>query len=155
MFQQQDESIKTAAEKNATLIIANDPDSDRLAAAELHGTEWRAFNGNELGALLGWWVWQQFRADEAHRDVPSSDCCMISSAVSSKILETLSKKEGFQWYETLTGFKWMSNLAIELQHSQSKRILLAFEEAIGFMVSKLFCLMCEIKTNCYCLIGTT
>lgn len=128
----QDESIRTATESNSTLIIANDPDSDRLAASELHGTEWRVFNGNELGALLGWWIWSQF--EERNKGaVPKSDVFMTSSAVSSKILETIAKREGFTWFETLTGFKWMGNYAVDL-HVKGKTVLFAFEEAIGFMV---------------------
>lgn len=127
-----DESIRTATESNSTLIIANDPDSDRLAASELHGTEWRVFNGNELGALLGWWIWSQF--EERNKGaVPKSDVFMTSSAVSSKILETIAKREGFTWFETLTGFKWMGNYAVDL-HVKGKTVLFAFEEAIGFMV---------------------
>lgn len=128
-----DEAMKTAAESNSSLIIVNDPDSDRTAAAELNGNEWRVFNGNEIGALLGWWLWHQFRGNPANSSVPNTECYMISSAVSSKILETISKKEGFNWCETLTGFKWMGNEGFTL-HGQGKRVLLAFEEAIGFMV---------------------
>ena len=126
-----DESIRTAAESGSTLIIANDPDSDRTAAAELHNKEWRVFNGNEIGALLGWWVWHEFK--EFNSGIANTDCYMISSAVSSKILETIAKKEGFNWFETLTGFKWMGNCAVDLQ-DKGKQVLFAFEEAIGFMV---------------------
>lgn len=127
----QDESIRTATESGSSLIIANDPDSDRLAAAELHDGEWRVFNGNELGALLGWWTWHEFQ--QLKTNIASSDVYMTSSAVSSKILETIAKKEGFNWFETLTGFKWMGNAAVDLT-DKGKRVLLAFEEAIGFMV---------------------
>lgn len=129
----QDESIRTATETGSTLIIANDPDSDRLAASELHGTEWRVFNGNELGALLGWWIWTQFQQSSKSSTVPKGDVFMTSSAVSSKILETIAKAEGFTWFETLTGFKWMGNYAVDL-HTKGKTVLFAFEEAIGFMV---------------------
>lgn len=124
--------MKTAAETNSNLIFANDPDSDRFALAELHNGSWRVFNGNEIGALFGWWLWTQF-VEQQSNDVKPSDCYMISSAVSSKILETISKKEGFNWVETLTGFKWMANNA-EKHTKQGKRVLFAFEEAIGFMV---------------------
>ena len=55
---------------------------------------------------------------------------MLSSTVSSQILKTMADKEGFQFYETLTGFKWLGNKADELCH-KGKTVLLAFEEAIG------------------------
>lgn len=57
---------------------------------------------------------------------------MISSTVSSKILKAIAAKEGFNFVETLTGFKWMANKAHELM-KQGKKVLLAFEEAIGYM----------------------
>ncbi|CAG2112316.1 unnamed protein product [Medioppia subpectinata] len=127
-----DESFKTAAEEKSTIIIANDPDSDRCAVAEYEANEskWRIFSGNETGALLGWWQWfkHQSRKDSAK----ANDVYMMSSTVSSKILQSMAKIEGFNWLETLTGFKWMGNKADELEKS-GKTVLFAFEEAIGFM----------------------
>jgi phosphomannomutase len=46
----------------ASLVIANDPDSDRLAVAEKSGKGWRVFSGNEVGTLLAWWTLSQYRA---------------------------------------------------------------------------------------------
>lgn len=60
---------------------------------------------------------------------------MINSTVSSKMLAAIAAKEGFHYEETLTGFKWMGNKAHELSTPpHNKRVLFAFEEAIGFMV---------------------
>lgn len=138
-------SFKTADENNSTLIVANDPDADRCAVAEKSGPDasWRVFNGDELGALLGWWCW--FILKERNSDntgngqVKPSDCYMFSSTVSSKILNSYAKKEGFNFVETLTGFKWMGNKADELIKS-GKKVIFAFEEAIGFM-----CDPCAVK----------
>ncbi|XP_076341482.1 phosphopentomutase-like [Tachypleus tridentatus] len=53
-----DLSMHTANTNNSSLILANDPDADRLAIAEkLPSGEWKVFTGNETGALLGWWLW--------------------------------------------------------------------------------------------------
>jgi len=57
---------------------------------------------------------------------------MIASSVSSKILQSMANKEGFNFVETLTGFKWMGNKAHELI-LQGKKVLMAYEEAIGYM----------------------
>lgn len=57
---------------------------------------------------------------------------MLSSAVSSKFLASMAKSEGFNFVETLTGFKWMGNEADVLMH-RGKRVLFAFEEALGYM----------------------
>lgn len=127
-------SFKTADENNSTLIVANDPDADRCAVAEKSGPNgtWRVFNGNELGALLGWWCWFLFKEKHSNEQINPSDCYMFSSTVSSKILNSFAKKEGFNFIETLTGFKWMGNKADELI-KLGKKVVFAFEEAIGFM----------------------
>ncbi|EDW01163.1 GH21282 [Drosophila grimshawi] len=128
-----DLAIKTATEENCQIILANDPDADRLAVAEISdNNKYKLFSGNELGALLGWWSKQIYNMKEPHGDI--SNCVMIASTVSSKILKSMAAVEGFIFHETLTGFKWMGNKAIE-EELAGKKVLFAFEEAIGFMVS--------------------
>lgn len=124
-------SIKLANESNSSIILANDPDADRLACAmKTKSGDWHVFSGNELGALLGWWMIHTYQV--LHPDVDMSDAYMLASTVSSKILASMAKKKGFNFEETLTGFKWMGNKAIELME-KNKDILFAYEEAIGFM----------------------
>ena len=51
----------TAEESGATLILASDPDADRLAVAEKQADgSWHLFNGNDIGVLLGHWQWVKF-----------------------------------------------------------------------------------------------
>ena len=145
-----DLSIRTAQVTKSDIILANDPDADRIALAERApsfegGPKWNIFTGNEIGTLLGWWIWFSFqermrgkmlsRSLGASADsVQPADCYMMSSAVSSSILASMASKEGFNFIETLTGFKWMGNTAHELMIKANKTILFCFEEAIGFMV---------------------
>ncbi|XP_017044532.1 glucose 1,6-bisphosphate synthase [Drosophila ficusphila] len=127
-----DLSIRTAKANGSQIILANDPDADRLAVAEKREDGcYKLFTGNEVGALLGWWALELHKMREPGCDV--SNCVMIASTVSSKILRAMAEQEGFQFFETLTGFKWMGNKAIEQQQA-GKQVLFAFEEAIGFMV---------------------
>ncbi|XP_069130799.1 phosphopentomutase-like [Argopecten irradians] len=124
-------AMATADANNCPLILANDPDADRLAVAiKLQSGEWHIFSGNELGALFGWWRWHYYR--QKHPDTPAKDIYMLASTVSSKILGSIAEKEGFCFEETLTGFKWMGNRSHDLLQ-QGKTVLFAFEEAIGFM----------------------
>lgn len=127
-------SIKLANEKGVTVILANDPDADRLALAEKNEEtgEWKVFSGNEIGALLGWWAVQCYK--EKNPGDSLSDCYLLASTVSSKILAAVAKIEGLHFEETLTGFKWMGNKTVDLQKA-GKKVLFAFEEAIGFMFS--------------------
>uniref|UniRef100_A0AAZ3NQP6 Phosphoglucomutase 2 n=1 Tax=Oncorhynchus tshawytscha TaxID=74940 RepID=A0AAZ3NQP6_ONCTS len=125
-------SFALAEREGATVVLANDPDADRLAVAEQQkGGQWRVFSGNELGALLGWWVYQCWKQTNPDQSTVKS-VYMLASTVSSKILRAIALKEGFHFEETLTGFKWMGNRARELL-DQNKIVLFAFEEAIGYM----------------------
>ncbi|GAA6082681.1 phosphoglucomutase-2, partial [Tachysurus ichikawai] len=129
-------SFALADREGATMVLANDPDADRLAMAEkqLSG-EWKVFSGNELGALLGWWMFQCWKEKQGEQYKSlAKDVYMLASTVSSKILRAIALKEGFHFEETLTGFKWMGNRACQLLE-QGKTVLFAFEEAIGYMCS--------------------
>jgi phosphomannomutase len=104
-------------------------------AAEGEGGEkvWRLFTGNETAILLAWWqlVKKSGGTDFAGADL--SGCAMVGSTVSTHFLATMAKADGFDYHETLTGFKWMGNRAVELA-AGGKDVLLCFEEAIGYAV---------------------
>ncbi|CAG9798721.1 unnamed protein product [Chironomus riparius] len=127
-------SMKLADEVGSDLIVANDPDADRLAIAERdpRTKQWKVFNGNEIGTLLGWWSIQYFK--ETYPEKSLSDCYLLASTVSSKMLGSMGKIDGYNFEETLTGFKWMGNRSVDLME-QGKTVLFAYEEAIGFMFS--------------------
>eukprot|EP01122_Echinamoeba_exundans_P010951 TRINITY_DN420_c0_g1_i1.p1 TRINITY_DN420_c0_g1~~TRINITY_DN420_c0_g1_i1.p1 ORF type:complete len:536 (+),score=130.88 TRINITY_DN420_c0_g1_i1:497-2104(+) len=125
-------SMELGDKENAPIVIANDPDADRLAAAERQPNgQWRVFNGNELGILIAHWSWTQYKAK--HPDVDPAKCFVVASTVSSKMLQAMAKAEGLKFYETLTGFKWIGNKAIE-EHNKGNKCIFCFEEAIGYMV---------------------
>uniref|UniRef100_A0A8C3TJM5 Phosphoglucomutase 2 n=2 Tax=Chelydra serpentina TaxID=8475 RepID=A0A8C3TJM5_CHESE len=127
-------SFALAEKEGAGIILANDPDADRLLVAEKQeSAEWKVFSGNELGALLGWWIFTCWK-NQNQESTAVKDVYMLSSTVSSKILRAIALKEGFHFEETLTGFKWMGNRAKQLT-DQGKTVLFAFEEAIGYMCS--------------------
>lgn len=149
-------AIARADSAGSRIILANDPDADRLAVAEKQPDgKWKIFSGNELGALLGFWIWTMWRNRNPEADV--SKVGMLSSTVSSKILLTIAEKEGFYFEETLTGFKWMGNRTDKLA-KDGIRILFAFEEAIGFMCGDVvldkdgvsaLAVMCELIASVY------
>mmetsp|Transcript_25566 Transcript_25566/g.35277 ORF Transcript_25566/g.35277 Transcript_25566/m.35277 type:complete len:745 (+) Transcript_25566:207-2441(+) len=146
-------ALDTADKAGLDLVLANDPDADRLAVAcyvpqQMEGDLdavgrslclpssrptpglWRPLSGNELGALLAHWIWTNWR--EANPKVNPASVVMLASTVSSKLLRRMAEVEGFKFEETLTGFKWLGSRARELQ-SEGLTPLFAFEEAIGFM----------------------
>ncbi|XP_076590755.1 glucose 1,6-bisphosphate synthase [Chaetodon auriga] len=129
-------SLLLAKKENAQIVLATDPDADRLAVAEKSdGCGWKVFTGNELAALLGWWMF--FNWKEAHPD--PADCqkvYMLATTVSSKILQAFARIEGFCFEETLPGFKWIGNRIHELSKTGST-VIFSFEESIGFLCGSL------------------
>ncbi|KAG2393115.1 hypothetical protein C9374_009692 [Naegleria lovaniensis] len=129
-------ALKLAMDKceqvGAILILANDPDADRLAVAEkqVDGT-WRIFNGNEIAMLLADWVWTHYKL--SHPNADYSKCVMIASTVSSKLLKAMAAHEGFKFDETLTGFKWIGNRA-DQYIKDGYTFLFGYEVEIGFLV---------------------
>lgn len=126
-------AIETAEKAGSVLILATDPDADRLAVAEkLPSGEWKVFTGNEIGALLANWAWLKYK--QSHSNVDPSKCVVVNSTVSSKFLKALADKEGLKYDETLTGFKWIGNQAA-IRMKEGYNFLFGFEEAIGFLFS--------------------
>jgi phosphoglucomutase len=115
------------AEQNGTsIVLANDPDADRFSFAErIEKGRWHQFTGNQIGILLASHVFDTYQGNR-------SRLTMLASTVSSKMLASMAAKEGFHFRETLTGFKWLGNVAQDLK-KEGKEPAFAYEEAIGYM----------------------
>ena len=112
-----DLSLKKAAEVSADLVIANDPDADRCAAAILDQSgHWRMLRGDEVGALLG-----EYMA----RKAPNKEAILANSIVSSSILSKIARHYDLRFMETLTGFKWLAKIP---------HLWFGYEEALGYAV---------------------
>nr|CCA16644.1 phosphoglucomutase putative [Albugo laibachii Nc14] len=129
-------AMKTGEENAANLILANDPDADRLAVAECDrkSLEWTIFTGNEIGLLFGHWEMTQHL--ERNPSMDRSKLYFVASTVSSKMLGAVASAHSAQFAETLSGFKWIGNKVDELRQS-GHTVLFSFEEAIGFCVGDL------------------
>ncbi|PVI07423.1 phosphoglucomutase-2 [Periconia macrospinosa] len=123
-----DLAMSTADSASIKLILASDPDADRLAAAEKVSDAWHIFTGNELGILIGSYLFERYPQSK-----PREKLAMLASTVSSRMLHALAQKEGFHFTETLTGFKWLGNVARDLE-KQGYDVVYAYEEALGYMI---------------------
>lgn len=121
-----DLSFARAREVGADLVVANDPDADRLAIAVPDPSStggYRALTGNEVGMLLGWRAAEAAAAgDAANPDAPALAC----SIVSSPALGAVARAHGLRFAETLTGFKWVS---------RTPGLVFGYEEALGYLVN--------------------
>ena len=110
-----DLALKKARDFGAELVIANDPDADRCAAAINDPVVgWRMLRGDELGIILGEWI---------ARTKPTGT--FGNSIVSSSALRKISAHYGIDFQEVLTGFKWLAKI---------EDLAFGYEEAIGYSV---------------------
>jgi phosphomannomutase len=125
-----DLSRALAERTRADLVLANDPDADRLAVLARATTgELVMLTGNELGVLLGHYLLTQGR----RRERPLA----ISTIVSSPQLGDIARRLGALYDETLTGFKWIANLAMERAARDGAEFVFGYEEALGYTVGTL------------------
>lgn len=125
-------AFETADRAGERIVIANDPDADRFAAAQKIDNSWRRFTGDQMGVLLADYLLEVELQTHNQRNV-----VMLCSAVSSGMLRKMILAAGsrFHFEETLTGFKWIGNRAKQLQED-GFTALFGYEEALGYMFSE-------------------
>jgi phosphomannomutase len=114
-----------AVRVRADLVLANDPDADRLAVCVPVAEGWRALTGNQIGVLL---------ADHVLRRLDARKPIVINSIVSSPMLASIAADAGAHFTQTLTGFKWICNAALDLEGAGEGRFVFGYEEALGYAV---------------------
>ena len=157
-----DLAYAAADRAHANLIIANDPDVDRLAlAVRAPSGKFVQLTGNQIGAILGHYLLTEgnvsLMTDMAKhaglpyeatlavnhvghylltegKDAGTDGRIVLASLVSSPMLGVIAKALGVRYEETLTGFKWIANRAIDLLKSEGLRFVFGFEEALGYTV---------------------
>jgi len=114
----------------ADLVLANDPDADRLAVLTRDASgELRALTGNELGVVLGHYLLTQ----GPRRERP----LVMTTIVSSTQLGAIASRLGALYDETLTGFKWIANRSMERAARDGAELVFGYEEALGYTVGTL------------------
>ncbi len=113
-----DLSLAAARAQDADVIIANDPDADRCAAGIRTAEDYRMLSGDEVGALLAWWI-----AERGRRAGKPVQGVYAESIVSCTLLERIAADAGLGYATTLTGFKWISTVP---------DLRFGYEEALGY-----------------------
>ena len=116
-----DIAIALAKKNSVDVLLANDPDADRFAAAVSNSSgDWVTLRGDQIGSLLGWWL-----IERAKLTGSNLSGTFANSIVSSMMLESIAKSAGLEYESTLTGFKWVSRV---------NNLTFGYEEALGYCV---------------------
>jgi len=124
-----DLALALARETAADLVIANDPDGDRLAVAvpdPAAPAGWRPLSGDQVGALLGAYLLEQDPGPDPGARLAAT------TVVSSTMLSQIAAAAGVRYAETLTGFKWIVRAADGVPGA---RFVFGYEEALGYAVT--------------------
>lgn len=118
-----DLAIKLGNEKDADILVATDPDSDRVGVMAKHFNKYIKINGNQMGALLS-----KYLLDKENYN----NNVIITTIVSSHLVDLIAKRYGAIVYRTLTGFKYIGEKISELEDGD-KKFILGFEESYGYL----------------------
>ena len=117
-------AIKYAKEANADLVIATDPDADRLGIAVLHNGEYKYLTGNQTGAVLINYLCK-FR--------PFPKAKLFNTIVTGSLGAEIAQKHGIETFSTLTGFKYIGEQATLLEGTDTK-FFFGYEESYGYVI---------------------
>ena len=124
-----DYAVRYGKEKNADILIATDPDCDRIAMMiKDNNGEYVFLNGNQTGALIVHYILSQ-RA--AKGNLPENSA-IVKSIVTGDLGRVIAKKYGVETFETLTGFKYICEKANEFEETGEHTFIMGYEESIGY-----------------------
>lgn len=122
--------IALAEKCGSDILIATDPDADRVGTAVRHDGEYRLLTGNEVGVLLTDYILSQRKAKGTLPKRP----VIATTIVSTDLAEKVAKEYGVTFYNVLTGFKYIGGVIGKLEKvEETERFVLGFEESYGYL----------------------
>ncbi|PTX15780.1 alpha-phosphoglucomutase [Halanaerobium congolense] len=126
-------ALKLAEEKDADLIIATDPDCDRMAPAVKDAAgNYQFLNGNEAGVLFADYLLQTKKEAGTLGD----NGVIVKSIVSTDMVVDIAADYGVEVQDVLTGFKFIGEKMTEFEETGDKEFILGFEESLGYLIGK-------------------
>ena len=122
-----DMAISLAKKIDADGVIANDPDSDRLGTVVKHNGSYVILTGNQLGNIFVHFILSQLKQQNK---LPENGF-IVETIVSTRLAKKIAEGFGVKTLETLTGFKWICNKALEYSKTGASYIF-GFEESFGY-----------------------
>ena len=121
-------AIKKAIETDAELVMATDPDADRLGlAVKNRKGEFILLNGNQTGVILIWYILSQFKARKKYK----GNEYIIKTIVTSDLIERIAEGYNVEYFNVLTGFKFFAELIREKE--KTRKYIGGGEESYGFL----------------------
>lgn len=108
------------------LIIATDPDADRMGVAVFHGDEWVLLNGNQLGVLFADFLLAKLEQNKSYQPV------VIKTIVTTEMIQSIAEKYEAELINTLTGFKYIG-AQIDALAAENKKFIFGLEESYGYL----------------------
>ena len=125
-------ALDLAAKENADIVLATDPDADRLGvyAKDSKTGEYMAFTGNMSGMLIAEYILSQ----KKEKGLLANNGALITTIVSTNLAKAIAKEYGLKLFEVLTGFKYIGEKIKEFEETGSYTYEFGFEESYGCLV---------------------
>lgn len=124
-------ALKTAAEVDADLLLATDPDCDRVGIAVKDGDDYKLMSGNEVGALFTEYVLSQYKEKNLMPEHP----VVVESIVTTDLVKAIAADYGATVYNTLTGFKYIGEFITNLEKKgKEANYVIGMEESYGYLL---------------------
>lgn len=124
-------AIKLAQKEGADLLLATDPDCDRMGIAVFDGNDYQLMTGNEVGAMFAQYVLSQY----TQKDKMPKNPIVVKSIVTTKLVEEIAKKFGAKTVNLMTGFKYIGELITNLEkEGRADDFVIGMEESYGYLI---------------------
>lgn len=123
-------ALKLGKEIGADLLLATDPDCDRVGIAVKDGDDYKLMTGNEVGALFTEYVLSQYKEKNMMPEEP----VVVESIVTTNLVKAIAKEYGAKVYNTLTGFKYIGEFITDLEKDgKEDNYVIGMEESYGYL----------------------
>lgn len=123
-------AMKLGKKVGADLLLATDPDADRLGVAVKNGEDYELLTGNQLGALLLHYL----LSTKQSKDTLPDNGVMLKTIVTSELGAVIAKQFGVTTVNTLTGFKYIAEKIAEYEKTGAFSYLFGYEESYGYLI---------------------
>lgn len=123
-------AINMTKDKKADLLLATDPDCDRVGIAVLDNGEYKLMSGNEVGIMLTEYILSSLKEQGKMPEKP----IVVKTIVTSQLVAEIAKNYGAQTADLLTGFKYIGELVTNLErNNETERFIVGMEESYGYL----------------------